>query len=154
MQMGPGRVLWALGLWPAACRGLSPSAPAAGPAAEAAGGTAVAHHRARPRARPQRQHPGLSLCLVPHSVLQLRAGDCGEVGRRDGRALSVVKGKAREEHFWIILTRSQADLGATAEASGRGCPLNSMPGSQCLLRPVPDSCLRDTRKTSLELEGQ
>lgn len=68
---------------------------------------------------------GAARCLVALSL-----------GRRRGweeTARLSLSSKGRRERslsgsYWIIPTCAQAGLGATAEASGRGCPLSSVPG--------------------------
>lgn len=122
----PGRGLWALVLQQAAW-GAEPCSTISGPAAEAACGAAIARHGARP----QRRVPG-GLCVWCRAVsCSSEPGTAARLGGETARLSLSSKGRRERSlsgSYWIIPTCAQAGLGATAEASGRGCPLSSVPG--------------------------
>lgn len=107
--------------------GAEPCSTISGPAAEAACGAAIARHGARP----QRRVPG-GLCVRCRAVsCSSEPGTAARLGGETARLSLSSKGRRERSlsgSYWIIPTCAQAGLGATAEASGRGCPLSSVPG--------------------------
>lgn len=66
-----------------------------------------------------------------------------------------MEGKAGEEDFLVILTRSQADSEAMAKASGCGFPLHTVPGCPCKIScSLYEKNLIGTSRSMTETEGQ
>lgn len=130
-----------------------------------AAGTACCDHSSQ-HSSPKTVLSG-SLRLAPHSVLQLRARYSGQVGEEGRHASSLVKkGQCGRtggrggflDHSDLFSGR----LGSDAEASGRGLPLNSVPGCPCKGSCSPDPLLLtgheknliQTSRSTTEAEGE